>query len=57
MKESVAFKVAQIAVLEYDGICNIDKLAILRVLMEKENVAAFVEKQHEEGENKNAETL
>lgn len=57
MKESVAFKLAQIAVLEYDGICNVDKLAILRVLMEKENVAAFVEKQEEEKENKNAKTL
>ena len=47
MSKSTAYKVAQIAVLKNDVICMEDKLAILRVLMDAEDVALFSEKQNE----------
>jgi len=56
MKESVAFVLAQNAVLAYDGLGSYEKLKVLRALMDREDVALFKEKQ-EEKENKNAETL
>ena len=48
MKESHAYKLAQIAVLRTDAICTTDKLEVLRLLMDKEDVAKFVEKIEEE---------
>lgn len=56
MKKSMAYKTAQFAVLRYDGLCDSSKLEVLRVLMEREDMALFSEK-HEVEEQKNAETL
>jgi hypothetical protein len=47
MKESAIFKLAQMAVLDYPRLNYDQKLEILRVLMEKEDVAIFCEKQKE----------
>jgi hypothetical protein len=45
MKKSVAFNLAQIAVMGCPNIAPENKLEILRYLMEEENLAMFVEKQ------------
>lgn len=50
MNKSTAYKVAQIAVLKNDAICPVDKLAVLRVLMDDEGLALFCEKQEKEKE-------
>lgn len=47
MKESAIFKLAQMAVLDYTRLNYDQKLEILRVLMEKEDVAIFCEKREE----------
>ena len=49
MKRSAIYKLAQIAVLDSNRLAPDVKLAVLRELMDKEDVAAFCEK--EEGEN------
>lgn len=48
MKESTAYKLAQLAVIKTDVIPTIDKLDVLRLLMDKEDVAKFVEQKEEE---------
>lgn len=45
MKKSVAYNVAQIAVLKSQNISAEDKLEILRVLMDDENIAIYVEER------------
>lgn len=61
MNKSVAYKAAQYSVLANAGLCDSDKLEVLRVLMEAEDLALFCEKQEEkkqkEKETENAETL
>ena len=47
-KTSALYKMAQIAVLESNSLTEYTKLEILRELMDKEDVARFVEKQEEE---------
>lgn len=47
MKKSEMFKVAQIAVVNSLSICVTDKLEVLRELMDKEDVALYVEEQAE----------
>lgn len=56
MKESVAFKQAQVTVLDYPRLNYEQKLEILRVLMEREDMALFKEKQEEKG-TENVKTL
>lgn len=45
MNKSTAYKVAQISVLNNEFVCSEDKLAVLRVLMESEDLAIYCEKQ------------
>lgn len=47
MKESVAYKLAQMAVLDYTRLNYEQKLEILRVLMGREDLAVYCEKQKE----------
>jgi ABC-type uncharacterized transport system ATPase subunit len=47
MKKSECFKMAQEAVIKNQSISTEDKLEILRVLMEKEDLALFTEKEDE----------
>lgn len=47
MKKSEAFRAAQMAVLSSDSVFSCDKLEILRVLMDSEDLALFSEKQKE----------
>ena len=47
MKKSMAYKAAQYSVLADAGLCAGNKLEILRVLMEAEDLALFCEKQEE----------
>ena len=47
MKRSEAFKAAQIAVLASGCFLSNDKLEILRVLIDSEDLALFSEKQEE----------
>lgn len=47
MKKSMAYKLAQMAVLDYPRLNYEQKLEILRVLMEAEDLALFCEKQEE----------
>ncbi len=47
MKKSTAYHLAQIAVIQSITIATEDKLAIVRILMDDENLEAFVEKQNE----------
>lgn len=59
MKKSIAFNLAQIAVMGCPNIAPENKLQILRYLMEEENLAIFIE-EHEaeraaEAEKKAAE--
>ena len=51
MKKSDAYRLAQHSVLSDDLIESIDKLEILRVLMEAEDVAKYSEKALAEKEN------
>lgn len=48
MKKSDIYRQAQIAVLDTCHVTAATKLEILRELMDKEDVAKFVEKQEEE---------
>lgn len=57
MNKSTAYKVAQIAVLKNDVICVEDKLAILRVLMESEDLALYCEKQEREKKEREKQEL
>ena len=52
MKKSEIYKLAQVAVLESCHVSYGTKLEILRELIDKEDVAKFVE-QHEEKESEN----
>ena len=45
MKKSVAYNLAQIAVMMSPNIAPENKLEILRVLMDDENTAMFIENQ------------
>lgn len=47
-KTSALYKMAQIAVLESNSLTEYTKLEILRELMDKEDVALFVEKREAE---------
>jgi hypothetical protein len=51
MKKSKCFRLAQMAVLGADALLPSDKLDILRVLMEEENVQKICEKHTEEKES------
>ena len=58
MKKSEIFHLAQITVVNAPCIAPERKLEVLRVLMENEDVAKFVEEREaKEGENINAETV
>ena len=48
MKKSTMFRVAQFAVLNSDNICANDKLEVLRLLMDNEDVAKYVEDREEQ---------
>lgn len=48
MKKSEALKLAMFAVMGYDAICKADKLEVLKVLIDEESTALFVEKEEEE---------
>ena len=48
MKKSEAYNLAQQSILINPGIRPANKLAILRILMEDENVALYVERKEEE---------
>lgn len=51
MKESVAYKIAQCSVLNDNTLKDHEKLAVLRILMDRENLALFAEKEmKKEGE-------
>ncbi len=45
MKESVAYKFAQCSVLHDTRLNDYDKLAILKILMDREDMALFREKE------------
>ena len=47
MNKSLAYKLAQISVPKNDGMCNSNKLEVLRILMEAEDLAEYCEKQEE----------
>lgn len=47
-KTSALYRMAQIAVLESNSLTEYTKLEILRELMDKEDVALFVEKRESE---------
>lgn len=51
MKKSEMYKLAQAAVMNCTNIKNCDRLEILRELMQKEDVALFVEEQEKEKAN------
>ena len=52
MKESYAFKLAQYSVLRDENLKEHEKLAILRVLIEREDLALFTEeRERKDGEN------
>lgn len=48
MKKSTMFRVAQFAVLNSNTICDSDKLEVLRLLMDNENVEKYVEDLEEQ---------
>ena len=48
MKESNAYHMAAIAVMKSHDIAEQDKLDVLRVLLEKEDLALYIEKQKEQ---------
>ena len=52
MKKSEAFRLAQLAVTTYGNIGTSDKLKVLRVLMQSEDLAKFSE--HQEAKEKEA---
>ena len=43
MKKSEIYKLAQIAVMHYPGVCSMDKLEVLRELMSMEDVQRYTE--------------
>ena len=45
MKESVAYKFAQCSVLNDNTMTDDEKLVVLRILMDRENMALFREKE------------
>ncbi len=47
MKKSDIYKVAQIAVVNSTALCSVDKLEVLRVLMEREDTEQLLEKLEE----------
>lgn len=47
MKKSDIYKVAQIAVVNSASLCSVDKLEVLRVLMEREDTEQLLEKLEE----------
>lgn len=47
MKESDALKLAQMAVVDCQHYKAVEKLEIIKVLMEKEDLALFVEREKE----------
>ena len=49
MKESKAYQLAQMAVLTCDCLGDEDRLAVLRVLFAREDVALVIERDKEEG--------
>lgn len=48
MKKSLIYKLAQVAVMNHDGLTDLNKLEIMRELIAQEDLALFVEKQEEE---------
>ena len=48
MKKSIAYNLAQIAVMMSPNIAPENRLEILRILMEDESLALYVEKREEE---------
>jgi hypothetical protein len=48
MKKSTAYKLAQHALLTSSAVSGSEKLEVLRVLMEAEDLALFCEKQEEQ---------
>lgn len=48
MKKSLIYKCAQVAVMNHAGLTDVNKLEILRELMDKEDVAIYCEKKEEE---------
>lgn len=55
MKKSVAYNLAQITVMMSPNIAPENKLEILRVLMDDENVAIYVENQEKIADEKAAD--
>lgn len=53
MKASTALRLAQFAVMEAQSITNEEKLEVLKVLMDKEDLAQYMERTEEEIEAKN----
>ena len=47
MKESIAYKFAQSSVLNDNNLTDDEKLAVLRVLMDREELAIFKERELE----------
>ena len=43
MKKSEIFRIAQIAVMQHQGLCSTDKLEVLRELMAREDMEKFIE--------------
>ena len=57
MKKSMAYKAAQYSVLSDTSLCGSNKLEVLRVLMEAEDLARFSEKQENKEDVFYAENL
>lgn len=47
MKDSWKFKLAQIAVIESENITTGDKVEVLKILIDREGLALFVESEEE----------
>ena len=43
MKKSELYRMAQIAVMHYQGLCSMDKLEVLRELMSREDMEKYME--------------
>lgn len=43
MKKSEIYRIAQISVMHYPGLCSMDKLEVIRELMGKEDVEKYME--------------
>lgn len=55
MKKSECYKIAQVAVAEATGLSAIEKVETLKVLINDENLALFVEKEKRAKETEGAE--